>query len=118
MASSRTEELVRDIARAYEAALGELEGTDLAAVQGRLDDVDRLTQELQALQDQQGEDVDSADPKWALRVQELHSQLCSVVAGAKSLMGTQLKQAGDGRRALKGYGGKGTATGRYHRSVT
>ncbi len=116
MASSRTEELVRDIAHAYEAALAELEGTDLAAVQGRLDDVDQLTQELQELQKLRGEDADTVDPKWTLRVQELHSQLCSVIGAAKTRMDTQLRQAGEGRRALRGYGGKATATGRYHRS--
>ena len=119
MASSRAEELVRGIGRAYEAALVELEGTDLEAVQGRLNEVDQLTQELQALQGLQElevADADPVDPKWTLRVQQLHSKLCSVIGAARSRMGTQLRQAGEGRRALRGYGGKATATGTYHRS--
>ena len=116
MASSQTEELVRGIGRAYEAALAELEGTDLVAVQGRLNEVDQLTQELQALQELEGADADPVDPKWTLRVQQLHSQLCSVIGAARSRMGTQLRQAGEGRRALRGYGGKATTTGTYHRS--
>ncbi len=119
MASSRAEELVRGIGRAYEAALVELEGTDLDSVHGRLNEVDQLTQELQALQERQeleGADADPVDPKWTLRVQELHSQLCSVIGAARSRIGTQLRQAGEGRRALRGYGGKATTTGTYHRS--
>ncbi len=116
MASSRAEELVRGIGRAYEAALVELEGTDLEAVQGRLNEVDQLTKELQELQELEGADADPVDPKWTLRVQELHSQLCSVIGAARSRMGIQLRQAGEGRRALRGYGGKATTTGTYHRS--
>ena len=94
-----------------EAALAELQGTDLEAVQGRLDEVDQLTKELQ-----ERERLDAVDPKWTLRVQELHSQLCSVIGAAKTRMSSQLEKAGQGRRALRGYGGKGAATGRYHRS--
>ncbi|MHC4515688.1 MAG: hypothetical protein ACYTGW_00485 [Planctomycetota bacterium] len=111
MASSRTEELVQEIARAYEAALAELQSTDLEAVQGRLDEVDRLTRELQ-----EHEPLDAVDPKWTLRVQQLHSQLCSVIGAARTRMSSQLQKAGQGRRALRGYGGKGATTGTYHRS--
>ncbi len=111
MASSPTEDLVQEIAGAYEAALAALHGTELKAVQGRLDQVDQLTRELQK-QDPLG----VVDPKWTRRVQELHSQLCTVVEAAKTRMSSQLQRAGEGRRALKGYGSKGAATGRYHRS--
>jgi len=111
MASSRTEELVQEIARAYEAALVELQGTNLEAVQGRLDKVDQLTRELQ-----EQKPLDAVDPKLTLRVQELHSQLCSVISAAKTRMSSQLQKAGQGRRALRGYGGKGATTGRHHRS--
>ena len=47
MGSSPTEELVQEIAGAYEVALAALHGTDLEAVQGHLDQVDQLTRELQ-----------------------------------------------------------------------
>jgi len=111
MGSSPTEELVREIAGAYEAALAALQGTDLEAVQGRLDQVDQLTVELQKQQP-----LGAVDPQWTRKVQELHSQLCTVIEAAKTRMSSQLRKAGEGRRALKGYGGKGAATGTYHRS--
>lgn len=111
MASSPTEALVQEIAGAYEAALVALGSTDLETVQGRLHRVDQLMNDLQK---QQPPGV--VDPKWTRRVQELHTQLCTVIEGAKSRMSSQLERAGQGRRALKGYGGKGTATGRYYRS--
>ncbi|MHC4078197.1 MAG: hypothetical protein ACYST0_07110, partial [Planctomycetota bacterium] len=92
-------------------ALAELQSTDLEAVQGHLDEVDRLTEELQ-----EHEPLDAVDPKLTLRVQQLHSQLCSVIGAARTRMSSQLQKAGQGRRALRGYGGKGATTGTYHRS--
>jgi hypothetical protein len=111
MASSPTEELVQEIAGAYEAALEALSSTDLETVQGRLDRVDQLTKELQ-----EQEFLGVVDPKWTKRVVALHSQLMTVIEGAKARMSSQIERAGQGRRALRGYGGKGSATGRYYRS--
>lgn len=111
MASSPTEALVQEIAGAYESALVALGSSDLEAVQGRLDRVDQLMSELQEQQP-----LGIVDPKWKRRVEELHAQLCTVIEGAKARMSSQLQRSGQGRRALRGYGGKGSATGRYYRS--
>jgi hypothetical protein len=111
MGSSPTEDLLQEIAGAYEAALAALHATDLEVVRGRLDHVDELTKELQ-----KQEPPGVVDPKWARRVQELHSQLCTVIEGARSRMSSQLQRAGQGRRALRGYGSKSASTGTYYRS--
>ncbi len=121
MASSRTDspgpsptatqELVENIARAYEAALLELQHSDLEAVGHHLDQVDTLTAEIEAKPQ-----LDPVDPTVLARVEAHRNRLCSLIGAAQSQLGKKLQLTKQGRRALRGYGNKGTTTGNYHRS--
>ena len=106
-----TQELIENIARAYEAALLELQQSDLGTVQRHLDEVDTLTAEIEARPQ-----LGPVDPTVLARVEAHRNRLCSLIGAARSQLGKKLQLATQGRRALRGYGNKGPATGTHHRS--
>ena len=106
-----TQELVENIARAYEGALLELQHSDLDAVGRHLDQVDTLTAEIDAKPQ-----LDPVDPAALARVEAHRNRLCSLIGAAQSQLGKKLQHTKQGRRALRGYGNRGPTTGNYHRS--
>ena len=112
--TSETRALLELVLSGYQAAISALADSDVETVREHLDKVDELTARLTEF-DQDGQ-LGPVEPELVRQVEDTHARLCQLVSAEKSTLSKQLQQSTLGRRALRSYGNKASATGNYHRS--
>lgn len=95
-----------------QASLSILAQADLDLVRRLLDQVDGLTETLS-----QGPPLSREAQDQLVLVQRMHGKLLTTIAAERSQVRATMQESQKGRRALKSYGGKGTATGTQWESL-
>ena len=105
-------ELLRRIQGLYDTAITRLEDEDLTELQELLDRVDALTHQLPE------SDRAGVSEELMQSVQDSHGRLLAAMAAAHTKARGSIQQASQGRKALRGYGGRSATTGSRHESLT
>ncbi len=111
MASSPTEEALRQIANAYDRALEAIGRSDLDRVQSLVDDAERVLVSVQ----HPGQDS-KRERELRRRGMESHGRLVAAMGGSRREVLLHLQKIRQGRKMLKTYGHRGESVGTRLRS--